>query len=254
MKKKTIYNFAEMARKIEVAEQTLEEWVDGGIASPTVIANKSERYFDESDIAHLNQIKNLFDIGYSPADVTKIVKKIGLPRPGRSKVKSRKVRHYLTVGELAKKTGLNTRTIKYWEERGIIEPTTRSDGGFRLYDEHYVLFCNLIGDLQLFGYTLEEIKDVAIQFRTFHELSTDQIEGSDEAKIKKILKLEKKIEAVFARMEKMATGIDRWRKLLKEKNSEIVSLKKKYLKNQEKTAASKVKNAAVSKEKAKATT
>lgn len=253
MEKKTIYSFAEMARRIEVAEQTLDEWVGGGIITPTVIANRSDRYFDESDIEHLKQIKNLFEIGYSPADVIKIVKKIGLPNPGRAKTKTRKVQHYLTVGELAKKTGLNTRTIKYWEERGIIEPTTRSDGGFRLYDEHYVLFCNLIGDLQLFGYTLDEIKDVADQFRIFFDLSTDQLNASDANKVKRLKEMEKKIEELFSRMDKLARGIERWRKLLKDKNSEINGLKKKYYKNQEK-AALKAKTPAPTAEKAKATT
>ncbi len=43
----------------------------------------------------------------------------------------------------------------------------RSEGGFRLYSKGYVHLCKLIQDLQLFGYTLEEIKAISDYFRDF---------------------------------------------------------------------------------------
>src|SRR5215831_8625760 len=41
--------------------------------------------------------------------------------------------HYLRVGDLARLTGKTVRAIHLYEELGLIEPATRSSGGFRLY-------------------------------------------------------------------------------------------------------------------------
>jgi MerR family copper efflux transcriptional regulator len=41
--------------------------------------------------------------------------------------------HYLRVGDLARQTGKSVRAIRLYEEMGLLEPATRSSGGFRLY-------------------------------------------------------------------------------------------------------------------------
>ena len=41
--------------------------------------------------------------------------------------------HYLRVGDLARQTGKSVRAIHLYEELGLLEPATRSNGGFRLY-------------------------------------------------------------------------------------------------------------------------
>ena len=98
----------------------------------------------------------------------KIIKKVGLPAAaGDTKKKPADKTNYLTVGNLAEKLDVSPRTIKHWEEKGIIEADLRSQGGFRLYRDYYILLCNLIKDLQLFGYSLDEIKKVSDYFRTF---------------------------------------------------------------------------------------
>jgi DNA-binding transcriptional MerR regulator len=40
----------------------------------------------------------------------------------------------LRINEVAAETGLTTRTIRYYEEIGLLEPAARSDGDYRLYD------------------------------------------------------------------------------------------------------------------------
>ena len=42
------------------------------------------------------------------------------------------------IGELAKSLGLTTRTLRYWEEVGIIESMQRPDGATRGYTPYYV--------------------------------------------------------------------------------------------------------------------
>jgi MerR family copper efflux transcriptional regulator len=60
------------------------------------------------------------------------------------------------IGELAERTGLSLRTIRHYDEVGILKPTGRTDGGFRLYtaeDESRLL---LIRRMKPLGYSLEE--------------------------------------------------------------------------------------------------
>ena len=56
-----------------------------------------------------------------------------MPQVTPDKITNKKNNSYLTVGNLADKIGVSPRTIKHWEDKGIIEPDMRSDGGFRLY-------------------------------------------------------------------------------------------------------------------------
>lgn len=44
----------------------------------------------------------------------------------------------LQIGEVARRTDLSIRTIRHWEEMGLITPTARSTGGFRLYSDEDV--------------------------------------------------------------------------------------------------------------------
>jgi DNA-binding transcriptional MerR regulator len=42
--------------------------------------------------------------------------------------------HLLKIHEVAAETGLTPRTIRYYEELGLLEPAARSEGAYRLYD------------------------------------------------------------------------------------------------------------------------
>lgn len=40
-----------------------------------------------------------------------------------------------TAGELAKKLGISSRTIRFYDEKGLLIPSGYSEGGYRLFDE-----------------------------------------------------------------------------------------------------------------------
>ena len=63
----------------------------------------------------------------------------------------------LKVGELADKTGKTVRALRLYEERGLLTPSMRSQGGFRLYNEKLVDRVLLIDSLQSIGMSLSEI-------------------------------------------------------------------------------------------------
>ena len=49
----------------------------------------------------------------------------------------------LQIGQVAERTGLSLRTIRFYEENGLVIPTARSEGGFRLYSENESRFSAL---------------------------------------------------------------------------------------------------------------
>ena len=68
---------------------------------------------------------------------------------------------YLQIGEVAERTGVTQRTLRFYEEKGLLKQPSRLDGGFRLYSEDDVLRVEQIKRLQsLLGFTLAEIKDM----------------------------------------------------------------------------------------------
>ncbi len=67
----------------------------------------------------------------------------------------------LQIGEVAERTGVTQRTLRFYEEKGLLQPPSRLDGGFRLYSEEDVTRVERIKRLQtLLGFTLADIKEM----------------------------------------------------------------------------------------------
>ena len=64
------------------------------------------------------------------------------------------------IGELAISLGLTTRTIRYWEEVGIIDSVERSDGATRGFTPYYVRRIKFIIKLKELGLTIKEMQDL----------------------------------------------------------------------------------------------
>jgi len=62
------------------------------------------------------------------------------------------------VGQLANKVGKTVRTIHFYEELGLLQPSERSKGGFRLYSEEALTRIHWIDRLQQLGFSLTEIR------------------------------------------------------------------------------------------------
>ena len=67
---------------------------------------------------------------------------------------------YLQIGEVAERTGVTQRTLRFYEEKGLLKPPTRMEGGFRLYSEADIQRVERIKrQQQLLGFSLAEIKE-----------------------------------------------------------------------------------------------
>lgn len=66
----------------------------------------------------------------------------------------------MTIGELASEFHLNPKTIRYYEEVGLLQEPRRSESGYRLYSGHEVERLRLIQRAKLIGLSLAEIKEI----------------------------------------------------------------------------------------------
>lgn len=68
--------------------------------------------------------------------------------------------HLLRIGDLARLTGKTVRAIHLYEQLGILRPTTRSSGGFRLYDRSALQRVHWIDLLHGMGFSLQEMSEL----------------------------------------------------------------------------------------------
>ena len=67
----------------------------------------------------------------------------------------------MTIGELAKKAGVNVQTIRYYEREGLLPDAHRwPDSGYRDFDDEAVLRLRFIRSAKELGFTLREIKEL----------------------------------------------------------------------------------------------
>ncbi|WP_327697822.1 helix-turn-helix domain-containing protein [Streptomyces sp. NBC_00459] len=86
---------------------------------------------------------------------------------------------HLTIGELARATGLTVRTIRYWSDEGALPPVTRSSGGYRLYDAGSVARLELIRTLRELGLGLDHVRAVLAGETTVAEVAAAHVAALD---------------------------------------------------------------------------
>lgn len=89
------------------------------------------------------------------------------------------------IGEVAKLTGVTTRTLRYWEELQLLQPSNYRASGERLYSPADVARVTRIKNLQeLLGFSLAEVRtvldagDVNVLDRVRSELNTERVLSS----------------------------------------------------------------------------
>jgi DNA-binding transcriptional MerR regulator len=98
----------------------------------------------------------------------------------------------LSIGELAERTGVSTRTIRYYEELGILPTPERTSGGTRRYPREYVFYVEGARNLKELGFGLEEIAELG----KFALTGTFDSERSRTILTKKLSELEHRIKVL----------------------------------------------------------
>jgi len=72
------------------------------------------------------------------------------------------------IGELAAKVGVTERTIRYYEERGLLESVKRLDGGQRVYTDDDIRRLKFIQKLKVLGLSLAEMQELETLYGRHH--------------------------------------------------------------------------------------
>lgn len=85
---------------------------------------------------------------------------------------------HMQIGEVAARTELSLRTIRHYEETGLVGPSARSQGGFRLYTESDVQRLMVVRRMKPLGFTLDQMRDL---LDATDRLDADGVPGFDGA-------------------------------------------------------------------------
>ncbi|WP_127581398.1 MerR family transcriptional regulator [Paenibacillus koleovorans] len=113
------------------------------------------------------------------------------------------------IDDVAKESGLTKRTIRYYEELGLLEAPERTEGGMRLYTrEHIEHLKQIVNARDVLGFSLQEIQDFV---RIREELEgRKQVYGQtveDAQQLQQLLEIQTSLDAqirmIEQKMEKM---------------------------------------------------
>jgi DNA-binding transcriptional MerR regulator len=104
----------------------------------------------------------------------------------------------VSIGQLAKDAGVSSRTIRYYEELGILPEPRRSPGGTRKYPREYQDYIEAALELKDLGFRLEEINPLA-RLALGRSVSAGQRDSA--------------AQLVEARIDELARQVDMLRKL-----------------------------------------
>lgn len=92
-------------------------------------------------------------------------------------------RRLLHIGAVAERTELSLRTLRHYDEIGLVNPSERSEGGFRLYSEADVERILLIRRMKPLDFTLEQMREL---LDITHEVSQPDASAEARQKLREI--------------------------------------------------------------------
>ena len=100
----------------------------------------------------------------------------------------------MTIGQLAKQAGVNIETVRFYERRRLLAPSSRTASGYRIYSLTELRRLRFIKQAQTWGFSLHEI-DELLNLRVQPSASCGQVKQRTQVKLaqaqKKIQDLER---------------------------------------------------------------
>ena len=134
------------------------------------------------------------------------------------------------IGAVAERTGVTQRTLRFYEEKGLLQPSERMQGGFRLYSDEDIERIEQIKRLQdLLGLSLAEIKEMVEAEELLHRIRSttrpdrDLVERKERvAQVRGALRLQHQIiERKTLQLDEMKASIEERLALVDEREREI---------------------------------
>lgn len=85
----------------------------------------------------------------------------------------------LTIGQLAHRSGVPVRTIRFWSDEGVLPESDRSRGNYRRYDADAVARLDLVRTLRELGMGLDDVRQVLERRRSVEDVAAAHIEAID---------------------------------------------------------------------------
>lgn len=112
----------------------------------------------------------------------------------------------MKIGELSSKSGVPIKTIRYYEEFGLLKSESRTEGNFRLFTEDSINRLHFIKRLQLLGLSLEEIRQ-CLSIVDQGELPCADIQDKLQNQIKKI---DQQVTELLLLKEELTILVEKW--------------------------------------------
>ncbi|MCP9892115.1 MerR family transcriptional regulator [Cyanobium sp. Aljojuca 7D2] len=122
----------------------------------------------------------------------------------------------LKIGEVAKRSGLTVKTIRFYCDEGLVHPTGRSDGGYRLFNDAIFAELTLIRTLKAMDIPLHDVLQVLASRRS-GVCTCSSLQATLRAKAGEI---EQKIVALRSLYNELHTLLDQWKDCGGRKNSD----------------------------------
>ncbi len=126
----------------------------------------------------------------------------------------------LKIDDVAKQSGLTKRTIRYYEQIGLLASPPRSEGGIRLYSEEHVEFLKKITNAkEVMGFSLSELQE----FITLSD--TLELQKHDYRQFKGTSQQKEKLEKVLMTVEEQLKLLEQKKKNILKVEGDLVSLR-----------------------------
>lgn len=103
------------------------------------------------------------------------------------------------IGAVAERVGLSLRTVRYYEELGLVTPSDRTAGGFRLYTDDDVERLELVKHLKPLGFSLDTMSELLA-------LHARVVDGNDDSGDRE--KLEEYVQDAQRRCEELRSELE----------------------------------------------
>ncbi len=98
----------------------------------------------------------------------------------------------LLIGEVAQITGFSTKTLRYYEEVGLVEPASRTEAGYRLYGESELRRLEFTKQAKRAGFSLEQIKEL-LELAAEHSQSSRVLSRLEEILERRVVEVERQV-------------------------------------------------------------
>ena len=106
----------------------------------------------------------------------------------------------MNISEVSKKTGLTAKSIRLYEEKGLIKPPHRLDNGYRDYHDQHVADLNLIARCKGVGFSLDECKAM-LNLANDPERSSFTVKEKAQQKLKNVEQKLKELTVIKQQLE-----------------------------------------------------